>query len=117
MEQANDKMGTNYSASQKAGIDYILELARDEKFRYDMAFQAGDIQFVNNHTVLHARNEYVDFPEPERRRRLLRLWIIQPECRSLDPMYADRFNTGPRGGIARRDDLGHALPGLSSATP
>ena len=115
MEQANDKMGTQYSNNQKAGIDYILELAKDPVFRYDMAFQAGDIQFVNNHIVLHSREQYEDFPEQERKRRLLRLWIIQPECRSLDPLYADRFNTGPRGGIARRDDLGRVLPGLSSA--
>tara|TARA_B100000029_G_scaffold505351_1_gene585892 strand:+ start:1215 stop:2279 length:1065 start_codon:yes stop_codon:yes gene_type:complete len=117
MEQANDKMGTQYSATQRASVDYILELAGNPEFRYDMVFQSGDIQFVNNHTILHSRNEYEDYPEPERKRRLLRMWIVQPECRSLDPLYADRFNTGPRGGIARRHDLGRALPGLSSAQP
>ena len=114
MEQANVKMGTDYTATQQAAVGCILNLARDPAFRYDMAFEAGDIQFVNNHTVLHSRNAYEDFGEPDRRRRLLRLWIVQPECRPLDPLFADRFNTGPRGGVARRDDMGRSLPGLSA---
>jgi len=113
MEQANDKMGTNYTKRQKAAVDCILNLAREPTFRYDMIFQPGDIQFVNNHTVLHSRNAYQDFDEPERRRRLLRLWIVQPQCRSLDPLLADRFNTGPRGGVAQREDLSQDFSGLS----
>ena len=115
IEQANAKMGTDYTATQRAAVDRILDLARDPAFRYDMVFEAGDIQFVNNHTVLHSRGAYEDHDEPERRRRLLRLWIVRPECRPLDPLFADRFNTGPRGGVARRDDLGRSLPGLSAA--
>ena len=113
MEQANDKMDVAYTDLQAAAVDYILNLARDPEFRHDMVFEAGDIQFVNNHTILHSRNAYEDFDEPERRRRLLRLWIVQPECRALDPLLADRFNTGPRGGVAQRQDLGRPLPGLS----
>jgi hypothetical protein len=115
MEQANDKLGKNYTKGQKAAVDCIIDLARESTFRYDMVFQSGDIQFVNNHTVLHSRNAYEDFDDLERKRRLLRLWIVQPQCRLLDPLLADRFNTGPRGGVAQREDLGKALPGLSEA--
>ena len=37
--------------------------------------QAPAIQFLNNRVVLHARTEFVDFDEPERKRHLLRLWL------------------------------------------
>jgi hypothetical protein len=30
---------------------------------------------INNYTVLHARTKFTEFPEPERRRRLVRLWL------------------------------------------
>jgi hypothetical protein len=30
---------------------------------------------VSNHVVLHARTAYEDWPEPERKRHLLRLWL------------------------------------------
>ena len=113
MEQANDKLGVAYTELQAAAVDCVLNLARDPKIRHDMVFEAGDIQFVNNHTILHSRNAYEDFEEPGHRRRLLRIWIAQPECRVLDSLLADRFNTGPRGGVAQREDLGRALPGLS----
>ena len=81
-----------------------------------MIFAAGDIQFVNNHAILHSRAAYEDFGDPDRKRRLLRLWIVQPECRPLEPLFADRFNTGPRGGVPQRRYLGRELPGLSGTT-
>ena len=40
-----------------------------------MAFESGDIQWLKNSVTLHARTEYEDFPEPARKRHLLRLWL------------------------------------------
>ena len=40
-----------------------------------MAFEPGDIQLLSNHTVIHARTDYEDYDEPERKRHLLRLWL------------------------------------------
>ncbi len=39
----------------------------------DMQLRAGDVQLVNNHTVVHARTQYVD--DPRSPRHLLRLWL------------------------------------------
>jgi hypothetical protein len=58
-------------------------VARDPALRLDMDFQVGDIQFINNYTVLHSRTEFEDFPEPERRRHLLRLWLTFRQPRPL----------------------------------
>jgi hypothetical protein len=40
-----------------------------------MEFRSGDIQWLKNSVVLHARTEFEDHPEPERKRHLLRLWL------------------------------------------
>ena len=34
----------------------------------DMNLVPGDIQFLRNHTILHARSAYEDWPEIERKR-------------------------------------------------
>ena len=41
----------------------------------DMDFQPGDIQLLNNSTMLHGRAAYEDWEEPARKRHPLRLWI------------------------------------------
>ena len=43
-----------------------------------MELQPGDIQLVHNHTILHDRTAFEDYPEPERKRHLLRLWLAPP---------------------------------------
>ena len=57
--------------------------ARDD-LRMDYDLQPGDIQFINNHTILHARSAFEDW-EDERdggKRHLLRTWISPPNGRS-----------------------------------
>ena len=78
------------------------ELASDPSLNLVMEFQPGDMQFVHNHTILHDRTAFEDFPEPERKRHLLRLWLAPPNARPLPKVYAERFGSvtpGDRGGI------------------
>jgi TfdA family taurine catabolism dioxygenase TauD len=37
--------------------------------------ERGDMIVINNYTVMHARTRFTNFPEPERQRRLVRLWL------------------------------------------
>jgi hypothetical protein len=53
----------------------------------DMDFQPGDIQWVSNYAALHSRTEFVDYPEPQRRRHLLRLWLKRDTDRPLVPQF------------------------------
>ena len=39
----------------------------------------GDINILHNHVVLHSRDSFEDWPEPERKRHLYRLWINDDE--------------------------------------
>ena len=62
----------------------------------------GDIQLVNNHVLFHDRTAFEDWPEPERRRDLLRLWLAPPGAQPLAEVFSQRFGSievGERGGI------------------
>jgi hypothetical protein len=41
--------------------------------------------FLNNFTILHARTQFDDFEEEDRRRHLLRLWLDVPGMRAVHP--------------------------------
>jgi hypothetical protein len=58
---------------QREAIDYYREVVSE--FAADMEFEPGDIQFLNNYVTLHSRRHYDDWPEENRRRHLLRLWL------------------------------------------
>ena len=44
-----------------------------------MILEVGDIQFLSNSHVLHARTAYKDYEPPAPRRHLMRLWLATPE--------------------------------------
>lgn len=70
-----------FSPAQKDAI--ALYRATVEACAVDMDFQAGDIQLLNNFVTLHTRREFEDWPEPQRKRHLLRLWLSDPSSRPL----------------------------------
>lgn len=87
---------------QIAALDLFDGLAESPDITLHMTFQPGDIQLVHNHTMLHDRTAFEDWPEPERKRHLLRLWLAVPGARPLPEVYAQRFGSieiGNRGGI------------------
>jgi len=86
-------------------VEAVAGLASRDDLRYDLAFRQGDIQILNNHMILHARAGFEDYPEPDRKRNLLRLWANLRNGRKLAPEFADRLNTGPRGGVMIREGL------------
>ena len=78
------------TAEQIEALDLMDALCNDPAFHLDMRFELGDMQFLNNYVVLHSRGDYEDWPEPERKRHLLRLWLRTPGFQRLPPSFADR---------------------------
>jgi len=90
------------TSQQIEALDLLDELANDPKLNLMMELEPGDIQLVHNHTILHDRTAFDDYPEPERKRHLLRLWVAPYEARVLPEIYAQRFGSitpGDRGGV------------------
>ena len=92
------------TTEQVDALNLMDELAASGDLRLDIDFLPGDIQFLHNHQILHARTSYEDWPEPERRRHLLRLWLSTADGRSLPADFEARYGKieqgQPRGGIS-----------------
>jgi len=88
---------------QTEALDLLDTTLAREDLCYHMTFEQGDLQFINNHIVLHARTEYEDYEEPERKRFLLRLWLALPEGQplpaGLKDAYKDVTPKAVRGGF------------------
>ncbi len=87
---------------QVQALDLFENLANDAGLHFRMELRAGDVQLVHNHTLLHDRTAFEDWPEPERKRHLLRLWLAPERGRPLPPVFAERYGSvvpGERGGI------------------
>jgi len=90
---------------QYAAMDLVDELCNDPEIHLSMDFRPGDIQLLHNHQILHSRGDFENWPEPERHRHLLRMWMAPPEARALPEVFAPRYGSvvpGERGGIVVR---------------
>lgn len=68
-----------------------------------MILEIGDIQFVSNEHVLHARTAYKDYPPPAPRRHLMRLWLSTPENEGGWRLPFHDSEEKKRGGIQVND--------------
>ena len=102
IKTARPKLGLQFSAEELAALDFLDSVARREDVCFSMMLEPGDMQWVNNYTVMHSRTEYADHPEPGRERHMLRLWIKLHGWRKLDPAQLDH---DPESGWSRRDGI------------
>lgn len=97
------RFGEQYrpTARQREALVLVQDIANRPEIMLTMDFQEGDIQLINNHIMLHAREAYVDHAEPGRERHLLRMWIAVDEARRrpLAPMLEQRYRWVREGGI------------------
>jgi hypothetical protein len=85
-------------------LDLIDAIAMEPGMALEMDFRPGDIQWLSNYAALHSRTEFVDWPEPQRRRHLLRLWLRREGDRPVVPGF------GKNAVMTRRQDR-DASPG------
>jgi len=89
-------------------LDLFDALANDPRLHVKMRLSPGDMQFVYNHSQLHDRTDFVDWPEPDRRRHLFRLWLSPTGDRELPDCFVQRYGSievGRRGGIVTENTV------------
>lgn len=94
-----------------AALDLFDELANSQDLFFSMQLQPGDMQLVYNHCQLHDRTGFLDWPEPHKRRHLMRLWLSIDGDRPLPECFKQRYGTievGNRGGIITQHTKLHA---------
>ncbi len=65
-------------------LEALEAVLADPALPVAFGFRRGEMQFLNNGAVGHARTAFTDAPQPERRRRLVRLWFRERGRLSYD---------------------------------
>ncbi len=104
IEAAEMVAGTpKMTAGQREAIDLLMALAGELSF--DMTLEPGDMQFLNNHVVYHARTPFEDDASSGQDRLLYRLWLTVPNNRALplghEVLWRSTDAGKPRGGIGQ----------------
>jgi alpha-ketoglutarate-dependent taurine dioxygenase len=67
--------GVPLDAAGEAALEALDEVMARPEMTVDFHFEAGQIQLVHNRRIAHKRTAFRDWPEPERKRHLVRLWL------------------------------------------
>lgn len=84
-----EKEGVVISAEERAALDFVDEVIARPETQVSMGLRRGDLQIVNNFLVLHSRTEYSD--AADRQRRLVRIWIDNPDALHNGPGKMDWY--------------------------
>ena len=67
--------GQNIDDESSAALSALEAVMTQPEMMKEFKFEPGQIQIINNKTIGHARTAFSDWPEPERKRHLIRLWL------------------------------------------
>lgn len=79
--------GQSLTTRQLEALDLFEACSMDNQLTLRFLLKPGQTLIIHNRSVLHARTDYQDWPEMNRRRHLLRLWIDAPESFLVDPSH------------------------------
>jgi alpha-ketoglutarate-dependent taurine dioxygenase len=75
IEQGHDLAGERLDEAGRAALDALTAVIDDPALYKEFYFEPGQIQILDNRRLGHKRTGFEDWPEPERRRTLIRLWL------------------------------------------
>ena len=77
----------------EAAMQRLDAMTQDPKYNAFMDLQPGDMQFVNNYHVLHARTAYEDDRETGEVRHLKRLWLATDVLEDRPPYFKQNLSS------------------------
>jgi hypothetical protein len=117
--QSCARFGPEYAITdlQTETLDLVQEIANRPELRVSYRFREGDIQLVNNHTTMHARDAYEDHDDAALKRHLLRMWIALPDAdrRPLSAELDCRYKWVEAGGFPLRKGAAGSSNGAGPA--
>jgi hypothetical protein len=73
--KGHEVTGEPLTSADTEPLDYLDRVMQRPHLPLRFGMERGDMQFVNNVFILHSRSTYQDYPEPERKRHYVRLWL------------------------------------------
>src|SRR6266508_1181481 len=93
------ELGVPLDERELEALNLFDGIAAAPENRLAFFLERGDMLIVNNYTVMHARTRFTYFPEPERQRRLVRLWFDAENFRDVPR----EFNLFTENGIPKQE--------------
>jgi Taurine catabolism dioxygenase TauD, TfdA family len=87
VEKAAEALDKPLTHAQQEALDLFEQCSMAEDLTIRFTLQPGQTMVLHNRRVLHARTNYVDWPEMHRRRHLLRMWIDAPSAFPVHPEH------------------------------
>ena len=78
------------SPAQLEAMALIGEINATPEYQLQMDFGPGEVQFINNYTVMHSRTSYEDHPDPGLKRDLIRLWLTVDRPLDIPESFSER---------------------------
>ncbi|MDP3135386.1 MAG: TauD/TfdA family dioxygenase [Burkholderiaceae bacterium] len=94
VELAAEREGYALSPARRKALDEILAAAARPDLVHEMTMRTGDLQLLNNYTMLHSRTAWTDPDDISQRRCMLRLWLRTRNPRPLPEGFAGGYLTG-----------------------
>ena len=79
IQVGHERTGKRLTADQEEALAVVEGLLSRADFRVEFNLQPGQMLFTNNRWILHNRTAFEDYPDPERRRHYVRLWLRREE--------------------------------------
>lgn len=84
VEAGEAAVGRQMDDRERAVLDRFEEVTKRPDLMLEFTLQPGEMYFINNYTILHARTAFDDGDvEDDQRRHLLRLWLEVPGMRPV----------------------------------
>jgi alpha-ketoglutarate-dependent taurine dioxygenase len=84
-----EREGVRLTPLQREALDYLDAVLARPELQLEMQLLPGDLQILDNFTILHSRTSYQDLPP--RRRHLLRVWLDLPGSRRSGATLLDLY--------------------------
>jgi alpha-ketoglutarate-dependent taurine dioxygenase len=75
IQAGHDKAGEPLTPEQLRALEVFEAVLARRELWLEFPLRPGQVLFTNNRWLLHNRTAFEDYPEPERRRHLVRLWL------------------------------------------
>ena len=96
------------TAQQQEALDLLDKIMPTDEYCYSMELERGDMQLLNSFVTLHSRTPFEDYPNPEDKRHLMRLWMSIPTSQPLPQQWAEYWGD-VRAGAVRGGVRGSAI--------
>jgi alpha-ketoglutarate-dependent taurine dioxygenase len=75
IEVGHEKVNQPLTNAERHALDTLDAVLKRPDLQVNFSLEPGQMYFINNRWILHNRTSFVDYPELEQRRHLVRLWL------------------------------------------